>query len=346
MAVSKKRADGLIWVDRSLPYKLKYHLNGNDYVVETSAVYEINSALASDTYNIGDIVLPAGTLVKLSDNGESITKAAFPDDLEEVLGILTTDVKKLSKTTFSDAIISRNAYLTITQPCRVFKEFKTLTSVKESDFKWVELGKKLSEGYGCPIYWFIGESDASSYTDPSNYPGMLTFNTPSGYRGIGSSTPTPSLNVSYSNLPQIGNLVKVDIKNQKIEIHLNFSRFDSTLEWSWPGIHNSDNDCGKIEATISGGLQSSNIIDIRHGLFANDTEGYNIRSFCNIVALNKHEIEVGAEGEDPEESIIQAPVKNKVSGNDRGTIITISSPEALYYRISGRVNYKFDKGGN
>lgn len=340
MAVNKKRVDGLLWIDRNLPYKLKYHLDGNDYVVETSAVYEIAPSLFSD-FEIGDIVLPAGTLVKLSDNGETITKAYFPDDLEEVLGIITTDVKKLTETTCSDAVVSRSGYLTITQPCKVFKEFSSLNVLTESNFKWVELGKKLSDGYGCPTYWFIGESTKTSYTDPFNYPGMLTFNTPSGYKGVGSLAPDDdALNVSYSNLPQVGNLLKVDIKKQEIIVHLNFSRFDSTLEWAWPGIHNSNNDCGKRGATIEGGEQTKGIIKIKHGLFPDDTEGYNIRSFCDIIAMEKHE------PNNEEEYLIHAPVQNIVGGDDRCTKITISSPEELYYRIYGRVNYKFDKGEN
>lgn len=351
MAVVKNRVDGLLWIDRNLPYKLKYHLDEIDYVVETSAVYELNSSLMEE-YAVGAIVLPAGTLVKLSNNGGSITKASFPDDLEEVLGILTTDIKKLSDTKCSDAIVSRSGYLTITQPCRVFKEFKELTTLTEENFPWVKLGEKISAGYGSPVYWFIGESDKTSYTDPTGYLGMLTFNTPSGYKGIGSIVPEDiSLNIGYSNLPQVGNLVKVDIANQKIEVHLNFSRFDSTLEWVWPGVHNSSNDCGKLNPSIEDNKekarkeQTSESILLKHGLFAEDSEKHNIRSFCDIVALSSHEKE-GSIGEEPEEYIVHAPVKNILTGDNRGTHITISSPENLWYRVSGRVNYKFDKGEN
>ena len=344
-----KRVEGQIWIDKNLPYKLKYRTNNEDFVVETASSYKFQSnPTLYSSYDIGDTFLPAGLLVKLNSSGE-VERAIFPDDLETVIGILSTNVKKISENEVSSAIVSRNGYLTIDEPWKVFKEFEALSeSSTDSDYKNALPGtsstQSVSDKYttiiGKPVYWYIGKTTDTSYTPAtSDEAGKLTFSTPVGFVWDGK---TASLNVAYDNLPQVGTLVKIE--NGKVYLHLNFSKFDSTIEWTWPGVHYSNGDCGKIGPTLTenGDVreQASEKIIICHGLFANSSSNYHkVRSFCDIVALDKHE------PDNENEYLVQAPVKNKITGNDRYTEITISSPETLYYRISGRINYKFDKGG-
>lgn len=336
-----QRVEGQIWIDKNLPNKLKYHTGGKDYVVETSSSYP--TTLDTTGLKTGQTVLPAGLLVKL-DSTTGVAKASFPDDLENVLGVLTTDIKLQASGSTSSAIVSRSGYLTIDEPWQVFKEFETLnSSSSDNDYR-----NKLPTGYntmiGKPVYWYIGSTTASVYTSSTtNEAGKLTFSTPTKFEWISdANTGDPSLNVAYDNLPQIGTFV--GIEGGRVYLHLNFSKFDSTIEWTWPGVHSSGNDCGEIKSTSSK-PEGKTEIYIRHGLFANSSSKHNVRSFCNIVALKNHEVEGGVESSDLEEYLVQAPVVNKTTGSDRYTKIIISSPETLFYRISGRISYKFDKGG-
>lgn len=339
-----KRVEGQIWIDRNLPNRLKYHTGGEDYVVETSSSYP--TALNVSGLQKGQTILPAGLLVKL-DSDEGVAKASFPDDLENILGVLTTDVKVTEDGGSSSAVVSRSGYLTIDEPWRVFKEFESLASGSTDANYKSKLPATYSTMIGKPVYWYIGKTTVSSgasgkYTSPEGNEGKLTFNTPVGFEW--KTGDDSSLNIAYDNLPQVGTLVKIE--SGKVYLHLNFSKFDSTIEWTWPGVHSVNSDCGLIRATQTSTIQDgSTEILIRHGLFANSSNAHNARSFCNIVALKKHELEdQSSETIEEEEYLIQAPVTNKTGGADRYTKITISSPETLFYRISGRISYKFDKG--
>lgn len=338
-----QRVEGQIWIDKNLPNKLKYHTGGKDYVVETSSSYP--TSLDATGLKVGQTVLPAGLLVKL-DKTTGVARASFPDDLENVLGVLTADIKLQASGNTSSAIVSRSGYLTIDEPWQVFKEFETLSgSSSDNDYR-----DKLPTGYntmiGKPVYWYIGSTTARAYTSPTtNEAGKLTFSTPTKFEWIDDAgTGETSLNVAYDNLPQVGTFV--GIEEGKIYLHLNFSKFDSTIEWTWPGVHSSINNCGRIVSTqTSSSPEGKTEIYIRHGLFANSSSKHNVRSFCNIVALKNHEVEGEGESSDPEEYLIQAPAVNRTTGSDRYTKITISSPETLYYRVFGRISYKFDRGG-
>lgn len=332
------RVEGLIWIDKNSPYRLKYHTNGEDYSVETSASYKLSNV--NGDAKIGDILLPAGLLLKLDAN-DGIVGASFPDDLEEVLGVLTANVKKTGSGEATKAFVSRSGYLTIDEPWKVFKEFEELNKdTFNSDYMKCFPGKTYEDIVGRPVYWYIGSSSIGEYTSPElKDSGKLTLKTPVGLEWVEDKTEEEnySLNVAYDNLPQVGTLVKIE--KGKIYLHLNFSKFDSTIEWTWPGVHDSESDCGKMGPTVDEEKkeQIPKTIKIRHGLFANSNNKHKVRSFCDIVALDKHE------PENENEYLVQAPVKNVTTKDDRYTEITISSPETLYYRISGRVSYKFDK---
>lgn len=340
-----QRVEGQIWIDKNLPNKLKYHTGGKDYVVETSSSYP--TSLDATGLKVGQTVLPAGLLVKL-DKTAGVARASFPDDLENVLGVLTTDIKLQASGNTSSAIVSRSGYLTIDEPWQVFKEFEALNSTSLDNDYQNKLPSSYTTMIGKPVYWYIGSTTEKAYTSPAtNEAGKLTFSTPTKFEWIDDAgTGKTSLNVAYDNLPQVGTFV--GIEEGKIYLHLNFSKFDSTIEWTWPGVHEGNNSkCGFIETTQTKNAQDgSKEIFIRHGLFADSDNKHNVRSFCDIVALKEHESENKEEETIKEEYLVQAPVINKTTGSDRYTKIIISSPETLYYRVSGRISYKFDRGGN
>jgi len=128
-----------------------------------------------------------------------------------------------------------------------------------------------------------------------------------------------------------------------IKIHLNVNKFDSSLEWNWPYMYSNGG------GTITPGSDNKAEIIIRHGLFAFDEKDNNTitkmilrpRNYCDIVALSNT---------NDDEFVVNAGIENYYGQNelepgskDRRTEIYLSTPETFRYRISGRVNYKFDK---
>jgi hypothetical protein len=349
------RVDGQIWIDKNQPYRLKYHVAEEDYSVETAVNYEIpfNSApLVADK----NLYAAAGRVVKLSGKN-TIADASFPADIENVLGVLEANItgsyNEDNKLELAGATVSRNSHVIIDHPELVFvnlgDEFNDLDISKNG---W----KNLTAGIGAPVYWFIGRTVLengeykhydSSKTGPNgtSLAGKLTLATPSGFKWNVNDIDDNSLNVGYDNLPTVGTVVNYQVSNNiitQIEIHLNFAKFDSSLEWSWPYLHKThspekDGDCGKISPTIKDQSQSTVSFDIHHGLFADtDTSGkLKVRNYCDILATD-----------DPTSSneyIVATGITNTYTGTNRKTTLNISTPDSLYYRISGRVNYEFDK---
>lgn len=131
-----------------------------------------------------------------------------------------------------------------------------------------------------------------------------------------------------------------------VEIYLNINKFDSSLEWNWPYLCKSKDgthhECGKLKP-------ENNVVTqiIRHGLFpdnkgdSNSNDPLVARNYCDIIAIDDKD----------KEYIVNAGVDNFYGTNDevdegdksRRTEIYLSTPETYRYRVSGRVNYKFDK---
>ena len=170
---------------------------------------------------------------------------------------------------------------------------------------------------------------------------FIFITTPSGYKYKNVNTSDESMNVYYDNLPMIGSVADYELNGNQIKtlyINLNFSKFDTSLEWSWPGFHTSN--CGKITKTDP----VKNKLRIRHGLFADNNQNNQMSNHIEILA-----------SEDPptdnSDYTIATHAINVFTGDDRYTEIDLFTPEDLYYRIIGQVHYNLDRnhtteGGN
>lgn len=370
MALQHHRVDGQIWIDKNSPNRLKYHINEQDYTVEVSSNYKYSDDPITEATQEGNVELASGTLVKLNDKG-LIEPAKFPDDLENILGVLMNNVKITkndeNEYIYTDAIVSRSGYLTIDY----MNIDSSLTSSpyahsffgyneNENDLECKD-GKPVHFEKGSPVYWFIGRYKKEGVTftfinpkymnDQSRYTraGKLTFATPVGYP---SDPIDPSLNVGYNNLPQVGTVADYEVKDDKITkvmIHVNFSKFDSSLEWTWPRKHIS----GAIEDNKSYGFDEPNIINseqqdssliIRHGLLQTPTNNAKPKCLCEILASEKHE------GNESEEYRVTASISQIISENSKdenilenNTSITVSTYKPMFYRVFGTVSYAFDE---
>lgn len=327
-----KRIDGQIWIDRKAPYRLKYHINGIDYVVQVAASYQLAD---------GEEYMPAGTVVKAVGNN-SVARAIFPDDLNKVLGVTLNSSDPDTPGGAEEIAVAQDGYLII--------EEKDLPLVMplESDRDITQNGwNDETSGVGANVYWFIGRTvnNGGTYTyeesDRDGFRGCLTFTTPSGYKYKNVDTSDESMNVYYDNLPMIGSVANYELNGNQIKtlyINLNFSKFDTSLEWSWPGFHTSN--CGKITKTDP----VKNKLRIRHGLFADNNQNNQMSNHVEILA-----------SEDPptdnSDYTIATHAINVFTGDDRYTEIDLFTPEDLYYRIIGQVHYNLDRnhtteGGN
>nr|DAL61216.1 MAG TPA_asm: hypothetical protein [Caudoviricetes sp.] len=337
------RVDGQIWIDKNSPYKLKYHIKGKDYVVDTNATYKVDSSIINAAPT-NSVCLYAGTVVKLtSEEGlgtSRITPAKFPDDIDNVIGVVVNDVVRTADENVleaTEAIISKTGYLTVNNPTSVFVEAVGSTNWKKPE--------DIANLIGAPVYWFIGETTKTTegygYKSATNLKGKLTLHTPAGVE-VGTDSDDSSRNVGYSNLPQVGVVTSYTTLGEQItsvEIHLNFARFNPTIEWTWP-LNHTDYQDKKVASSEEG---KGAIITIRHGLFGDNNNNYNVKNYCDIMALEEHEDE--SKGDNIEYKI-EAPVHNIYLGDDRKTEVQIYSPEPLYYRIRGSVSFKYDKGVN
>lgn len=316
------RTNGMIWIDKNSPYRLKYHIHDEDYIVETAVTYKTTiTAGATES-------LPVGTVVKL-DAADQIARAKFPMDLSNVLGVILA----------TEEVEEANIPQTI--PVSVGKLGSII--IPKSKLSEVFVSRDLQEGnsesfkssfgslLGAPVYWDCGHQSGtdSGYTPP--VAGKLTVQTPSGFKYHIDAVPSdPKMNIGYNNLPQVGNII--NILADTIEIHLNFSTFDSTIEWYWPAI-----------GLQSGELQpQGNTLNLYHGLFAPtaiEADDKNIQTIiqcpCKATAQieNNNNIEIVD---------LLAHFEHNIAKSY--SIMKYSIPETLsHVYISGEVIYGFNK---
>lgn len=327
-----KRIDGQIWIDRKAPYRLKYHINGVDYIVQVAADYYVDTGEAGDS----DKVL-AGMVVRDADKPSTIKPAEFPQDIDRVLGLALNDSDSEND---GHIAVAQSGLLILDTKEKIQNAFALDSDLDLTLNGWGQGDGGNLPGIGCPVYWFIGttvkEGESYKYIDSEEHKGAITFITPSGYKYPKTLISDTSLNVSYDNLPRIGTVVDYEVDRNilsSITINVNFSTFDSSLEWNWPGEH-FDDSCGKVNHKIVEGKANNELV-IRHGLFADNPNNLQVINYSDIVASdtnNKGSIYK-----------IETRAENITSGNDRKTIFDIFTPEDLYYRISGEVHYNFDR---
>lgn len=336
-----KRVDGQIWIDKTAPYRLKYHINGVDYVVQVAASYTLITDANEDA-------LPTGTVVKYSTEQNAVEPAVFPEDINRVLGVM---LNSLTNSNSDEIAVTQSGYLIIDAD-EIANAFPYEGDLNVQTNGWLDE----DGGVGAPVYWFIGAlAEDCTYTDSDEevsgkhpYRGRLTFRTPSGYKynrkafeeEDTSLYPAPyddSFNVGYDNLPIIGTVVSYDLSGDEITsvyINVNFSTFDSSLEWTWPGLHYSSgsHECGTAPVT-SGDTQRD--LTIRHGLFADTPNNMQVANNLNIIAND--------DGESGSKYVIQTAHQDYYDDSDRRTVVELNTPEELYYRITGEVRYSFDR---
>ena len=325
------RTEGLIWIDRNSPYRLKYHTRGEDYTVEVATNYDVTSDNTAKKISAGQV------LTLKSKNGKVIaTHAKFPKDLDAIAGVA------LQSQLNGKVTIGNSGYIVLNAD-QIGKSF-----VSGDEDEIIKAG---ANAYvGAPVYWFIGrtKSDGFDYSSSSANIGCITVGTPSGYKvgrsevGTGDSREYISreFNVEYDNLPQIGSIVKYEIKDGSITsmtIQLNFSDFDSTIEWSWPYICEGSTGCGKvsqIDSDKNTNFSNRRQIDIKHCLFPNGTDGVKFGATESVTAYYEHDGTF-------DEYHIETAMKHVTDNKGGYSQFNGNTPENdLKYRITGSVTYK------
>lgn len=324
------RQDGQLWIDRNPPYRLKYQVNGDVYTVDVSSEYN----------QISDGDLSVGNVVAFSGAGEGVVKArkaVFPKDVENIIGVVASKSEE-------QASVLKTGLITLTEDdidTVLYNADDCVVKAKDKPKFWI----------GAPVYWFIGETAKKEadyeYTDSSSHAGKITLGTPSGVKWREATVSDQSLNVGYSGLPVIGNVKSMTLnedktKIQKLEIHLNVGSYVPSISWTWPYLH--DDGCGKIS-------EGDTPIIIRHGLFP-DNEGGDLngskgtlrpRCHCNITLLK---VDSGSDKEYTADAGVENIYGIDASEDipsDRRTEIYISTDKEYRCRISGQVEYRFDK---
>lgn len=313
------RKEGQIWLDKNNTHRLKYYIDGVTYEVLTAQIFS-----STDLPNVKKGQLVAAT-------GSEVTPAVWPDDSEKVLGVVTGITQENNKHIISISSTGR-IILTAEEISGCFVDGTRLPAGEWATSK---------KGIGCPVYWFIGLSKSDeNYIDSTDEEkkGMLTFETPSGFKYGVTTVSDERFNISYDNLPIVGHVVDYECSKSgdaftKLIIDLQASTYTPTVTWNYPGIHYGDHTCGKLE---NGSHR------FYHGLFA--TNAKNNICICDLTIRAISANETYPEGTDAEEYTIVAPYRNVIKALDnRFTEVTLKTIDNLRYRITGTVHYNIDR---
>lgn len=316
------KVEGQIWIDKNKPYSLKYHTHDKDYTVQVA-----------QSYSGTDIAV--GSVLTLNPSTGYVTAAEFPKDAENIIGVAFNTTSGLSQ-----VAVSKSGYMVLdgTELTNAFYSGDLNTSFNNFTAQ---------TAVGAPVYWFIGRTIGSNYThvDSHTNKGKLTFATPTGMKNT-NTVADNSMNVGYDDLPQIGTIANVIITSGVIthlEIHVNVPAFSTILNWSWPYIHTSNTATdGYIAGTTT--RQGTSVV-IHHGLFLDNY--VNATQKSKQIGITTVRAVDDINTSDIASMSVDTEITNATAGTTgRGTTIRINTPESLYYKAVGTVNYKIDKFHN
>lgn len=307
--MADKRTDGQLWIDKKTN-SLRYKSNGKHFSLSANESLTVENA--SGTFKVGNLLAMAK---------EGLRKAKFPDDLENVVGVIgiTPDSKG-------------NTFVT-----------KQGTVVIDKDvFYQTDAEKQLIKGL--PVYWFISDTFTSKsepkYSKKDDYSGRLTTLTPSGFKGFDTEyTGDIGYNVGYDNLPQVG--IITEVGDNTVTVYVNIDKFDSSIEWNYPYLHGATDKLENAGCTEYKSTNSLVTINIYHGLCQGGDIGDEFipKCRCNIVAIEKKADNITTKAEYPVLGCSDLVTENNITF----TRITLKTADTMRYRISGTINYKYDR---
>lgn len=335
------RAEGQIWISRDTPNILKYYARDREYWTTAST-----TLLAGSSIKRGQMLATNTDPTGLAD---SVIPAVWPRDAERIIGIALNDagvsenvrimnygVLELTAAELAACFVTRSDI--VAGPALTsgsyYSAFGNTTTDGGAGNGWDdEVTDK--NGRGANVYWFSGRTiktvSGYEWKDSASYAGKLTISTPSGYKPTGVEVPwsDDSLNVSYKNLPLIGNVLDytydpVTKAILTLTLQVNFTKFSRKLQFEYPaqGL--------KQYSTPGTPLE----INIRHGLFANNSVP---QVEISMWGYTDADIETVSDGEASRifpgsDSYIGAAV-------DKRTEVEISSDTAFYYKVLGELSF-------
>lgn len=295
--MADSRTNGQLWIDKNTN-SLRYKSNGKYFTL--SANESLTVANPSEEFEVGN-------LIAITKDG--LKKAIFPNDLENVAGVIGITPDK-----DGDTFVTKQGTVVIDKSVFYYTDNNQLQ-------------------VGLPVYWFIG--DYKNGISSKDKAGMLTTLTPSGFKGSGNTySGGEGYNVGYDNLPQVGMITKVGIDT--VTIYVNIDKIDSSIEWNYPYLHGATDNlknagCEKYEPTTEGEVT----INIYHGLYPDMDNEFLPKCKVNVVAIDPTKNE--------EYNVLCDSDFADGNNNSKYTKISIKTKESLKYRISGVINYKYDK---
>ena len=320
--ITNTKMNGQIWIDKKSPYLLKYRYDNKTHILSVLQSFAREGSKVSVS---GKVVCYDNNSLENKFSEANVRYASFPEDFGKVIGLSYVNEDRVFLVTGGELTIAASS--SSGEISGVFDETITASS---------------NIYPGMPIYWYIGtisKSDSTytrSYT-PGSQAGLLTLNNPNSQRSSEdySDDLDAGLNVSYDNLPQVGVIKQINLReddNNKLKniiIDVRVSKFDSTLEWSWPKkySHPGDNHttrCGYIESSDT---QNASFT-IAHGLFTGNNTCFS-------------SVSVRAISGEKEYSCMPTISNDYTNGT---TTISMKTLEDLRYIVTGSVNYNVMRG--
>lgn len=322
-----QRIDGQVWISKNAPHKLRYYAEGRDYTCSTLESYEV----ASNTNKIKKGML-------LAINANKVHPARFPDDIDRIIGVATSNQGE-SGPSETSVDIAQNSYISFSSKEEIDAAFAYIDDME----------------VGSPVYWFIGTWNGGRNThgafveSAGTYDGFLTTITPSKYINV--DPDDPAYDVDYDNLPLVGVVTSLTRANANdpasnivsLVLQLNVSTFDTSFEWSWP---RSDKYATQ-DADFRSKISSDGDFEIRHGFPVYDSN-ISENSGRAVSFIQVHGDIVSNTGAQESSDDANRPKvwshANVLTGSedsDHATKIAVSTTDNMYLQVYGQVHYKY-----